>query len=574
MSIATSAISYASRGWKLVQLYGVVQPSVCTCWKGKDCGTPGKHPVEKAWQLSATSDEEVVDSWFEDGRNCNIGIMLGRESGVIDVELDGKDAQAAWNELDLGEVWTPTYTSGRGPHRLFRWDPELPNVSVKKPLGIEVRIGNSAGIQSVLPPSTHHSGSRYEWVPGLSPDDVELAPLPERLRSLLFNGEMPGRTISRVPASALIHRKVVQGERNTELHRFAVREAFRASSMDDPTEQQDLLMKIRMCNSLNIVPPLEENEVSSIFRSACDYVRKTQSAGMDAAAAIEQASKSVEQCSHFSDGAAIRSWHGVFTARGLSYVPLRDGWQPEWGPGEWRLTVIHSDPIEYRLHIPALCRKTSDGRGNISLTVDQYRSSTKVASAVLAATGTEMLDDEPGRWKKIWDGGEKIFENSSGSGNQFHKSRGVKAKLLDNASHEKPGTSSMRYAQLASWLYDKISQAAQPNEEDMPDSSGRPVWRKDQTLWFSWSKVWEDMERQHKIHEGERLALKRRLLARLDGESKDFRHSEYRHKSGARKSYVVWTVREVAVLEEVANETPRLPESAIERMHQIESEEA
>jgi hypothetical protein len=36
------------------------------------------------------------------------------------------------------------------------------------------------------------------------------------------------------------------------------------------------------------------------------------------------------------------------------------------------------------------------------------------------------------------------------------------------------------------------------------------------------------------------------------GAAEDFRHSEYRHLGGARKSYVVWSRREFAVLEDMA----------------------
>ena len=108
---------------------------------------------------------------------------------------------------------------------------------------------------------------------------------------------------------------------------------------------------------------------------------------------------------------------------------------------------------------------------------------------------------------------------------------------------------------IAGWLHDKISQASQPNEEDTPDSTGRPAWRKDGTLWFGWSRVWEDIERTHRINEGERLSMKNRLLAKLGEGAKDFKHAEYRHAAG-RKSYVVWTVRELSVLEEIATENP------------------
>lgn len=560
VSIENVALGYAARGWKLVPLYGVTEASVCTCWKGKDCGTPGKHPAGgDGWQHSASSDEDMISSWFESAKPVNIGILLGPASGVIDVELDGDDAKAAWDSLDLGEIWTPTYRAGRGPHRLFRWDEGLPAVQVRKPLGIEVRIGNGGkAAQSVLPPSRHHTGVYYEWVPGLSPDEVELAPLPEKLVALLWNDDGSGQlrtSVARSPAREVLHRSLKSGERNNELHRFAVAEAFRAGpNLDDEREQQDLLLKIRAVNQMQCRPPMEDGEVVAIYRSAISWVRKNRAAGVDERAAMESAAAAPAPR---NTGAAIptQGWQRVFTEIGLSFAPLvpDSGSDPEWGPGEWRLTVVHSDPLEYRLHVPAWRQHTADGTGNVSLTVDQYRSATKTAAQVLAATGTVMLDDDPKRWKRIWDGGYKVVDSrdNDGKARTSHTARGVKAKLLDNPSHEQPGASSLRYVLLATWLYDRLSQASQPSDDDVPDPTGRASWRQDGTLWFAWGKVWEDIERQHRVNDGERIALKRRLLARL-GAEKDFRHSEYRHLGGARKSYVVWSRREFAMLEEMA----------------------
>ena len=558
--ILNEVLGYADRGWHLIQLHGVVSPEVCTCWKGKDCGTPGKHPVQKEWQQHATTDPEVIEGWFESGQP-NVGLVMGPKSGVIDVELDGDEARQAWNDLKLGEIWTPTYTSGRGPHRLFKWSSDLPSKNVAKPLGIEIRIGNAGGVQSVLPPSLHHTGRRYEWVDGLGPDDVELAPLPERLLALLWNHAGSDGSAKRPPAGQLIHRTVMEGERNNELHRFAVREAFRSPSIDDPVEQQDLLVKIRMANEMNVKPPLSDDEAVAIFRSAIAYVRKGRSAGLTPAQAIDRVTAPAPSTSDAD--AQVRAWQRVFTETGLSYSSMNpeEGWDPEWGPGEWALTVVHSDPIEYRLHIPAWEGMTPEKTGYISLTVDQYRSAAKVAASVLAATGTVMLDDEPGKWKKIWDGGQRVAEGRDGEGRPLgtHRSRGVKAKLLDNVAHEYPGSSSLRYAMLSGWLYERLTQASQPSEDDVPDSTGRPCWRQDGTLWFSWSRVWEDIERQHRIQEGERLATKRRILAKMGESAKDFSHAEYKHESGARKSYVCWTARELAVLESLATE--RAPET-------------
>jgi len=556
--VGSMAASYCRYGWHLVPLFGVVEPEVCTCWKGKDCATPGKHPSGgDAWQLSATNDEDEVLSWFEDGRTANVGLLLGPKSGVIDVELDGEDAQRAWNELGLGEIWTPTYRAGRGPHRLFRWREDLPAVAVRKVLGIEIRIGNGGrAAQSVVPPSTHHTGVRYEWIPGMSPDDVELQPLPERLLNLLWNDDGSGQTrsIARSPTREVLHRPVNSGKRNNEIHRFAVAEAFRCGpNIDDEREQQDLLLKIRAVNSIQCKPPLEDAECVAIYRSAIGYVRKTRAAGMSVEAAIESATLAGPPAGAKATGLAVASWQRVFTEIGLSFAPADPLVEsdPEWGPGEWQLTLVHSDPKEYRLHVPHWKHLTQDGTGSITLTVEQYRSSAKVAAQVLAATGKVMLDDDPKRWRQIWDGGYKVRDNISSDKPKTRTARGLKAKLLDNPSEEWPGASSLRYVLLATWLYDRLSQASQPTEDDVPDPSGRAAWRQDGTLWFGWSKVWEDIERQHRVENGERLAMRRRLLAAIGGEE-DFTHTEYRHIGGARKSYVVWSRREFAVLEEMA----------------------
>lgn len=536
---------YCELGWRLVRLNGVVRPAVCTCTKGGRCPTPGKHPIGSEWQKHATSDEDAVMSWMEDGANINIGVLLGPESEIIDIELDDDAAKESWDSLGLGEIWTPTYTAGRGPHRLFRWQDGLPPVAVKKAMGIEFRLGNDGkASQSVLPPSTHHSGAKYAWVDGLSPGDVEVADIPEKLLRILWNEDGSPEAEHKPPASQIIHEKVEKGGRNNSLYRFACDEGFRCRDINSEKEQQDLLAKIAAINSVQCVPPLAMDEVISIYRSAVAFVRKTQSAGMPVDLAMNQCERGITERKKRGDPTPKeKDWKRAFTVTGLHYAPPKDGGDPEWWPGEWQLTVVHADPLEYRLHVPAWAEWTANGSGNVSLTVAQYRSSTKVAAAVLAATGVVMLDDEPGKWKRIWDGGGKK-----------KPTRGIKAKLLDNVTHEWPGASSLRYVVLAGWLYDRLSQASQPNEEDAPDPTGRAAWRADGTLWWNWTKVWEDIERSHRLLEGERQALKRRLIGRFGENATDFRHAEFRHIGGSRKTYVVWTKREFGILEQMATE--------------------
>lgn len=566
---AAVAAMCARLGWKLVKLHGVRSAGVCRCSKGSACGTPGKHPVGNAWQTFATDDEDTVSSWFEDEPDANIGLLLGPKSGLVDIELDGPEAIEAWNKLGLGEIWTPTYTAGRGPHRLFKWQEGLPDAQVRKVMGIEFRLGNGGkASQSVIPPSMHYSGKRYEWVSGMSPDDVELAPIPEKLLTILWNDD-PAAGTGKRSARRLLYDPVQEGERNNELYRFAVREAFRSGpNLDHPTEQGDLLRKIRMANQFMVKPSLEEPEVTAIFRSAIQFVRKSRAQLHDPVSAMEVA-ELVEQPTEDERAEAIEAHDAtgpvggrpskpvqtcaVFAESGLSFaeMPGSVDSEPEWWPGEWQLTIVHDDPLTYRLHAPAWKVYTSDGTGDVSLTVDQYRSAAKVAAAVLAATGRVMLDKEPKLWSRIWDGGMKVKDFKSSKTPKTRAAVGLKAKLLDVAMEEFPGDYGKRYVQLAGYIYERLVNASQPNDEDTPDSTGRPCWRQDGTLWFGWGRAWEDVEKVHLVRDGERLALKRRILAKLDG-MKDFREERFRFPGGLRRRYVVWSRREFAVLEDMA----------------------
>jgi len=136
-----------------------------------------KRPLGAAWQTKATNDLEVVAGWLERGRS-NVGLLLGPASGVVDVEFDvpgGREQLAAFGILDIS---TPTWRSARGEHRLFRWEPWMPEAACVKAEDIEIRLGGRAA-QSVLPPSRHPTGVDYEWI--VRPGDVPVAAFPAQL---------------------------------------------------------------------------------------------------------------------------------------------------------------------------------------------------------------------------------------------------------------------------------------------------------------------------------------------------------------------------------------------------------
>ena len=127
MEILQHLGAYAKLGWKLVLL--------------NDAGERGKLPRFRDWGTRASSDIATVEGWARKHPNANWGLLLGPQSGVIDVEADGPDGERLLTEL-VGNVATPSYSSGRGTHRLFRWSDTMVDYPAAVTVeGIEFRLG-------------------------------------------------------------------------------------------------------------------------------------------------------------------------------------------------------------------------------------------------------------------------------------------------------------------------------------------------------------------------------------------------------------------------------------------------
>lgn len=131
----------------------------------------GKIPLGRAWHTLATTIAGVVGGWIDGG--YNVGLLLGH-AGLVDVEYDDAEGRKLLEHLGLAAVRTPTYTSGRGEHRIFRLSGQLPACGWRKFGGLEVRLGGKPA-QSVLPPSRHPDGAAYRWT--ISPRDCMPAAL-------------------------------------------------------------------------------------------------------------------------------------------------------------------------------------------------------------------------------------------------------------------------------------------------------------------------------------------------------------------------------------------------------------
>lgn len=462
--VFASAANVARKGWKIVRLYSVRDNLTCTCHKGRECGNPGKHPSGgNDWPAKATDDENEISEWFDYGdtnenMRVNVGVLLGKASGVIDVEFDTPEGEAVVKRFGLDQIDTPTYRASRGCHRIFRYEDDLPDVGTVKVDGLEVRIGGGGkAAQSVLPCSWHRTAIQYSWLPGRSLDDIDPAPLPPEFKAAVKAASKAGGSGAICQAIDVVrdNRQVTAGGRHGFLVGYASRMARTLTDFVD-ADRHEVRNVLWALNKVFCSPPKDDDEV---YRIADD------------------------QFDHYRDKAAERR---ARVNRPLEQYGLRwDAQLREYETGTWRLTIVHSDPIEYRLRFPL------DGR-LIAVSIDarQYAEPRDVAGLILSATGrVNVRNPHNSRWVETWNG--YTVENDD----ETRDVKGLSAKLLEEADEEWPGHDAQTWSQHAAFLISYLRPFSRSDDDDdaLPCQDGTPRWIKESDgswiLTFKWNEL-------------------------------------------------------------------------------------
>lgn len=189
-----AALSYAARGWLVIPLHWptVTGPNPrCSCSAGGDCTSIGKHPLTANGLKDGTTDPEKIRRWWAQKPAANVGIVTGRESGFVVLDVDqrlGEDGAAELERLQRENHTLPptveAITGSGGSHRLFVHpvQTDVRNSAKKFAPGLDVR-GDGGLIAA--PPSLHQSGQRYTWDVCAGPDEAVMAPLPAWLLKLM-----------------------------------------------------------------------------------------------------------------------------------------------------------------------------------------------------------------------------------------------------------------------------------------------------------------------------------------------------------------------------------------------------
>jgi putative DNA primase/helicase len=215
---------YIKRGWKIFPCHAVIRGK-CTCGK-PDCKNPGKHPRTRNGHTDASSDLQTIRTWWTTWPDANIAVSTGAVSGIWAVDVDPR--HGGFDSLNDFEENRPegtlpetlrSVTGGSGRHIIFKYPSDGSRVPTRNPWrpGIEVK---SDGGYIILPPGTHISGGRYQWINWDTQEPVS-APrdLLESIRDTPTN--QSGREA--LPDAASILDGVPEGKRDDTLFRWACR---------------------------------------------------------------------------------------------------------------------------------------------------------------------------------------------------------------------------------------------------------------------------------------------------------------------------------------------------------------
>lgn len=175
-SMLDYALAYHRLGWAVIPM---MRPN-----------GPQKRPLVsyKPYYRQRPSVDQIRE-WWDQWPDAGIALVLGPQSGVMAIDVDGKVAYDVLIQHLGAEPVAPRSMSGSGdPYRMhfyFR-HPDLKTIAKFTPWLKQLEFRGHTGLL-VLPPSPHRSGNTYAWAEGRSIEDVALPPVPDAVLKELQN---------------------------------------------------------------------------------------------------------------------------------------------------------------------------------------------------------------------------------------------------------------------------------------------------------------------------------------------------------------------------------------------------
>lgn len=128
-------------------------------WRVFPCEARGKRPLVK-WRDAASTDPAVIDAWWSQRPDANIGLVCGEHFTVIDLDsVSARDEFAAWC-VEHGIDWHvyPRVATDHG------WHVYVALSDARNSAGLRPHIDvRGVGGYVLAPPSVHPNGSVYRW---------------------------------------------------------------------------------------------------------------------------------------------------------------------------------------------------------------------------------------------------------------------------------------------------------------------------------------------------------------------------------------------------------------------------
>jgi hypothetical protein len=152
-SLRDAALAYRRRGWSVLPIVPATK----------------KPPKDFRWAeyQKRLPTEEEIEQWWRDRPNLGVGIITGKVSNLIVLDVDtnkGADANSVYEQYPTGVV---SRTGSGGGHFFYQYPKDrdhVPNVVGRengRPNGLDLRAD---GGYVVAPPTLHPSGRRYRWI--------------------------------------------------------------------------------------------------------------------------------------------------------------------------------------------------------------------------------------------------------------------------------------------------------------------------------------------------------------------------------------------------------------------------
>jgi len=195
-TLGAAAAHYASMGWPVCPgahpyrgTGGSIEPGrACSCDR-VGCPAPGSHPESPAWQMQATVDLDMIESWWKARPEANVILVTGRVFDVLDVPA-AAGAAALGRMADAGLAAGPVACLGQDRMLFFVMTKGSPADEDEwwssgldcEPESVTPGLGWHCRDSYVLaPPSACADGAAARWL--RSPSEH---PLPDALRLLEY----------------------------------------------------------------------------------------------------------------------------------------------------------------------------------------------------------------------------------------------------------------------------------------------------------------------------------------------------------------------------------------------------